>query len=157
VPEHHGAPERFLSNRKHFYKARKNMKILGLCVAALALSTGSAAVAQNYQGYDRARPDRYEGRYDDNRYERDRRDNRFDNIRGRKLPREYLRGRFVFAGWKERGLGKPARGQEWVKICDSYMLVSVRSGTVAEVHDTGKGRVDRNRDWRLRDSFRCMR
>lgn len=136
------------------------MKTLSLCVAALALSIGSAAVAQNYQGYDR-------DRYDNNRNDRDwrdrdrdrwdRDDDRFDHIRGRTLPREYLSRRFIFAGWKERGLGKPARGQEWVKICDSYMLVSVRSGNVAEVHNTGRGRVDRNRDWRLRDSFRCMR
>lgn len=142
------------------------MKTLSLCVATLVLSIGSAAVAQNYQGSDRERFDRSERDWRDrdnsnregadrDRYDRD--DNRFDNIRGRTLPREYLRNRFVFDGWKERGLKKPVRGQESVKICDSYMLVSVRNGNVTEVHNTGKGRVDRNRDWRLRDSFRCMR
>ncbi len=138
------------------------MKTLGLCIAAIALSISSAAVAQGYQGNGRDGDNRYDNDRDrndrDGRYDNDRRDNdRWDNIRGRTLPREFLRGRYEFAGWKERGLPKPARGQEWVKICDSYLLVSARTGNVAEVHNTGKGRVDQQRDWRLRDSFRCMR
>lgn len=135
------------------------MKTLGLCIAAIALSISSAAVAQNYQGYGRNGDNRSDSERDRNdrgrggRYDND----HFDNIRGRTLPREHLRGRFEFAGWKERGLKKPAHGQEWAKICDPYMLVSARIGNVAEVYDTGKGRVDQKRDWRLCGSFRCMR
>jgi len=130
---------------------RTKIGTLSLCV--IALSIGSAAVAQDYRGRDSQR-------YDNNQRAESQRDRdwrtRYDRRDGR-VPRELLRSRYVFDGWRERGLGKPARGQSWLKVCDSYILTSMRNGNVVEVHDAGRGRVDQQRGWRLSNSFRCMR
>ena len=142
------------------------MKKIALCLLAAALCTGTAA-AQDYrddsgrydQRYDRDRGDRYDpdDRYDrDERYDRYDRDGRYDR-RDEILPRQYLRERYVFNGWRERGLKQPGRGQEWIRVCDAYILASMRSGRIEEVHMRGRGRVDNKPQWRLANSLRCRR
>ena len=141
------------------------MKKSILIALALMAGVASPALAQNYRGGD---DNRYDGRSDnrgDYRRDDDRRDNDRDNGRGdrfnripnNQLPREFLNGRYMFDGWKERGLKKPVRGQAWVHVCDAYILTSMRTGAIAEVHETGRGRVDNKGGWRLGSSLRCLR
>jgi Ni/Co efflux regulator RcnB len=130
------------------------MKKLALCLMAIALCTGTAA-AQDYRGDRYDRSDRYDrddrGRYDD------RDDNRYRE-RDVILPRQYMRQRYVFDGWRDRGLTHPTAGQHWVRVCDAFILVSSRSGRVQEVHMAGRGRVDNKPRWRLAQSLRsCER
>jgi len=129
------------------------MKKIILCALALALGGASAASAQDYyRDRDNDRQERYDrNRSDDNSYDRDRsRANRF-------LPQEYRRQRYVFDGWRERGLGKPGPGQAWVRVCDAFILTSWRSGRIAEVHMAGRGRVDNKPRWRLASSLNSCR
>ena len=135
-----------------------SMKIFALCLVAAALSVNTAAVAQNYGPTDNHRYDRQD-QYD--RRDRDeRRDDRYDDrSRGNNnvLPRQYMRERYIFNGWRERGLTHPTRGQEWVRVCDSFILVTTRTGRIQEVHMAGQGRVDNKPRWRLANSLRCGR
>lgn len=128
------------------------MKKIALCLMAAALCASSAGMAQDYRGDRYDRYDRYDdrGRYD--------RDDRYDyRDRDDFLPREYRRGRYVFDGWRERGLKRPGPDQEWIRICDSFILASMRTGRIEEVHMAGRGRVDNKAYWRLANSLRCRR
>jgi Ni/Co efflux regulator RcnB len=73
------------------------------------------------------------------------------------VPSEYRQQRYVYDGWRERGLPQPAAGQEWLHVCDSFILTSMRSGRVDQVHVVGQSRVDQKPDFRLADSFECLR
>lgn len=126
------------------------MKKLALCLMAATLCASTAGMAQDYRG-DRYDRDRYE-RYDDRgRYDRD----DYRGGRNEFLPRDYLRSRYVFDGWRQRGLKQPGPGQEWIRVCDSFILTSMRTGRIAEVHMAGRGRVDNKPSWRLASSLRC--
>ncbi len=138
------------------------LKKIALGLMAAVLCAGTGASAQDYRGdrddrYERS--DRYD-RNDDSRYD-DRSHRRYDGRYERRnddfLPREFMRGRYVFNGWRERGLKKPGPGQEWVRVCDTFILASVRNGRIEEAHMAGRGRVDDKPTWRLANSLRCRR
>lgn len=121
------------------------MKKLVMCALAAALCASTASVAQDYRGDRYDRHDRYDDRGRDNRY--DRRPANF-------VPDEFRRDRFVFANWRQRGLKQPARGQAWLRVCDSFILTSMRSGRIEEVHVAGRGRVNVS-SWRLPNGYNC--
>lgn len=103
------------------------MKILASCCFALLVCAGTVAQAQDY----------YRGRLDT-------------------VPREFRNPRFIYDGWRERGLPPPDRGQAWIHVCDSYILASLRTGRIDQVHRVGQSRVDQKPGFRLSDSFTCM-
>lgn len=103
------------------------MKTLALCCFGLALCAGTVAQAQDY----------YRARFDT-------------------VPREFRGPRFVYDGWRERGLPPPGRGQAWIHVCDSYILTTLRTGRVDQVHRLGQSRVDRLPGFQLSESFNCM-
>jgi len=135
------------------------MKKFALCLVAAALSVSTAAMAQSYGPYENN--NRYDRNDQYDRRDRDERgDERYDGrSRGNNdvLPRRYLRERYIFNGWRERGLSHPTRGQAWVRVCDSFILVSMRTGRIQEVHMAGRGRVDNTPRWRLANSLQCGR
>lgn len=103
------------------------MKKLALCVVGLSLFTTTAAVAQEWWGG-----------------------------RANTVPREFRTPRFIYEGWREHGLPPPRDGQAWIHVCDSYILTSMRTGGVDQVHRVGQSRVDQKPGFRLADSFDCM-
>ena len=101
------------------------MKKLTLCVLGLSLCTTTAAMAQDGWGG-----------------------------RGNTVPREFRTPRFIYDGWRERGLPPPHAGQAWIHVCDSYILTSLRTGRADQVHRMG--RIDQKPGFRLAESFACM-
>jgi Ni/Co efflux regulator RcnB len=128
------------------------MKSIAPCMLAFTFMV-SAITPASAQYYGNDRSPTYNDRNANDQGRADRRFWRNDRV----LPGEYRRPRFVFDGWKERGLKKPAAGQAWIRVCDAFILTSMRGGRIAEVHEAGRGRVDQQRDWRLRRSLDCRR
>ncbi len=132
---------------------------MALCLGTTSLvtSTAFAQRSNDRDRYDNDRDSRYDNDRRDNdrdRYDNDRRDERGDRDhrwqRGERLPPEYRQPRYVFNGWRERGLMRPPAGYSWIQLGDTYILTSMRNGTISEVHLAGQGRVDLDNRWRAR-------
>ncbi|PRD43333.1 transmembrane signal peptide protein [Phyllobacterium phragmitis] len=118
------------------------MKNLVIAVTALSILAPTAALAQ-YQpkhGYEHRVEKSYGKRHDDRRDMRrhnDKRDmRRHDDkrqrwSRGRSLPRNYRRN--VVRDYGRHHLRKPARGQQWVRVNNDYLLISIASGVIASI------------------------
>lgn len=118
------------------------MKSLVVAATVLSFLAPTAAFAQ-YQpkhGYEQRIEKPYGKRHDDRRDMRrhdDRRDMRRDNdrrerwSRGRELPRNYRRN--VVRDYGRYQLRKPAWGQQWVRVNNDYLLISIASGVIASV------------------------
>jgi Ni/Co efflux regulator RcnB/surface antigen len=134
-----------------------------LLLGAIAVSTlmSSAAFAQSNQNRndgrdnDRNRGESSQGRYDNDRGDRNERSWK----RGERLSRDYYRdNRYSHYGWRDSGLRAPPRGHQWMLIGTQFVLISMRDGRIIEIAAVprrGEGRGygyggDRNEQWRAR-------
>jgi len=53
--------------------------------------------------------------------------------RGERLPARYQAHQHVVEDWRALRLAKPPRGHQWVDAGDSYALVAIATGRVAQV------------------------
>ncbi|RCS24851.1 transmembrane signal peptide protein [Phyllobacterium salinisoli] len=109
------------------------MKSLVIAVTALSFLAPTAALAQ-YQpkhGYEHRVEKSYGKRHDDRRDMRRQNDRRERWSRGRALPRSY-RGHVV-RDYSRYQLRRPARGQQWVRVDNDYLLISIASGVIASI------------------------
>lgn len=111
-------------------------RILG-SLLALSLLAGAPAFAAPPHHDDHGPDRRDDNRHDRGDHDRDRHDDRRDDHR----PHHHARGEHLERGhWGERvsdyhrhGLKKPSRGQEWRKVDNQYLLVTVATGVIASV------------------------
>ncbi|HSV03890.1 MAG TPA: RcnB family protein [Phenylobacterium sp.] len=116
------------------------MKRLLTGVLALALLTGTAAMAQPDRG------DHPDQRYGQGAYDQDRgaangyghRDERYGSghhwARGQRLPQAYYQDRTRYVDYRSHHLRRPSAGYRWVRTDDNnYALVAVTSGLIASI------------------------
>lgn len=53
--------------------------------------------------------------------------------RGGHIPREYRDHVYVVNDWRAHRLAPPPRGYEWVQVGPDYVLVTVRTGVIAQI------------------------
>lgn len=53
--------------------------------------------------------------------------------KGDRVPPEYRGHQYVIDRWQEHRLSRPPRGYEWVQVGADYVLISVRTGVIAQV------------------------
>lgn len=53
--------------------------------------------------------------------------------KGDRVPAEYRGHQYVVDRWQEHRLSRPPRGYEWVQVGADYVLISVRTGVIAQV------------------------
>ncbi len=119
---------------------------------ALALLSGSHALAQpQYRGDNRAqerqearndRQHRQDQRYHDRqRYQREaprRWEQRgagpnHNYYRGGRMPIQYRSYQYVVEDWRGHGLRTPPRGHHWVQSGNDYVLVAIATGIILEL------------------------
>lgn len=97
-------------------------------LAAVALSFAAAPMAQAQQHYGHDRKPGYSSswdkrnasRHDARKYHKWRKGERYSDWKRRPAVRDYHR----------HGLRKPGRGQQWVKVDNNYLLMSVATGLI---------------------------
>jgi len=102
-----------------------------LAAVAFSLAAGTAAQAQP-RGHDWGR---------DHHYSRPAKPNFQAPNRHRPPMQHWKKGqrvsdwkrRTVVRDWHRHGLKRPARGQEWVKVDNDYLLISVATGIIAGI------------------------
>lgn len=136
-----------------------NTKSLMFAVAAACIGLATPAFAQNYERDHRddrkeqrhdARHDRKEQREDAREQRREIRQEvrqevrhqharqrgagpRHDLYRGTRLPTAYHGERYVVRDYRRYQLNAPARGQQWVRAGNDYVLVALATGLIAQV------------------------
>lgn len=60
--------------------------------------------------------------------------------RGERLPARYQAHQHVVEDWRALRLSKPPRGHQWVDAGESYALVAIATGKVAQVAQAVPGR-----------------
>jgi Ni/Co efflux regulator RcnB len=110
------------------------MKHLVIAVTALSILAPTAAFAQYHQpgyGHEPRVEKSWGKRHDDRRDWRRDHDRRERWARGHSLPRNY-RGNVV-RDYGRYHLRKPPRGQQWVRVGNDYLLISVATGIIASI------------------------
>jgi len=110
---------------------------------ALALLTGTAAMAQPDRGDNLYHRDGQGGYnqdrgHDNGRHDGGWRDERHDNghhwARGQRLPREYYEDRGHYVDYRMHHLRRPPYGYRWVRTDDNdYVMVAIGSGLIASI------------------------
>lgn len=114
----------------------KRLVLAAAAISMLAMPSAFAADGWNFRHSDSDR-DRYVSRQHDSRYDRDRFvvrkhvDRKPQWKRGQRLS-SWQRQRVVH-DYRRYGLRSPGRGQQWVRVGNDYMLVSILSGVIAGI------------------------
>ena len=135
----------------------KNLKLIGLAMAAALCLSQGAVWAESGHGNDRGcdGPNCERGQEhgrNDNRGHKDRFANGHDNrsdwgrqegergagpsrdfYRGERLPSYYRAPQYVVDDWRGHGLRTPPRGYHWVQTGGDYVLVAITTGIILEL------------------------
>jgi Ni/Co efflux regulator RcnB len=134
-----------------------NKKALLTAIAALTLISTGTALAQGNSDHDRGRGDRDHGNQGERRGPPGRDEGRgpvrrgppqrveerheergagpgHDFRRGQRLPPEYRHRQYVVNDWRGHRLSAPPRGYQWVQTGGDYVLVSIPTGVIFQIH-----------------------
>jgi Ni/Co efflux regulator RcnB len=117
------------------------MKKLALFVFASSLSLSHVAFAQYHDDRDDHGRDFHEQHgepehghmHGDHHHEGRGAGPRHDLYKGMNLPPEFRTHQHVVDSWHHHHLSAPPRGYHWVQVGADYVLVSIRTGKIAQV------------------------
>lgn len=104
-------------------------------ISAIALSMLAVPAAQAQSGSSRGHEKRIEQRFErpgvsgHSYRKRDAQRHRFE--RGHRYTNWKRHGQV--RDWKRHGLRKPGRGQQWVRVGNDYLLITIASGIIAGI------------------------
>jgi Ni/Co efflux regulator RcnB len=54
-------------------------------------------------------------------------------VKGSRVPAQYRTPHYVVSDWRNHGLQRPGRGQQWVQYGSDYLLVAIATGVISQL------------------------